>query len=236
MKALMLKLYQTLCNYRKEGSFGYVQTYPLPTPSMIRGMVHEIMEFTEYKPLKISIQGKSDAVITNIQKVFKFDRDSNSRPDNPYKITVGKATKTATHGILFIDLHVNMQLIIHISFREDNEKMLNELYKKIQEKIVVLGRNEDFALVEDLKIVGLNNYSGRSANTQFPMYVMENSLIEKCGTRYRLPFYYDTVESFEENRVFHFVEPYYVGKDVPLKKDSILQDEENNIVCLLEVD
>jgi len=75
MKALRLKLYQNLVNYRREMSYGYVQTYPLPTPSMVRGMVHWLLGINDgYKPLKISIQGDFDSVITNMQKVYKFDR------------------------------------------------------------------------------------------------------------------------------------------------------------------
>ncbi len=151
MQALKIKLYQNLCNYRKEGSFGYVQTYPLPTPSVIRGMVHDVLEANEYIPLKISIQGKSDAVITNIQRVYKFDRDPNSRPDNPYLVKVRNSVKTATHGILFVDVHVNMRLIVHIAFENENNSLIEKLYTKVQERIPILGRNDDMALIEYVK-------------------------------------------------------------------------------------
>ncbi|MGC8502600.1 CRISPR-associated protein Cas5, partial [Desulfurella sp.] len=57
MIALKLQLYQNMVNYRKENSFGYIQSYPLPTPSMVRGMAHSLLGLKEYKPLRISIQG-----------------------------------------------------------------------------------------------------------------------------------------------------------------------------------
>ncbi|MDH7554675.1 MAG: CRISPR-associated protein Cas5 [Spirochaetota bacterium] len=233
MKALKIKLYQNLCNYRKEGSFGYVQTYPLPTPSMVRGMVHDILEANEYIPLKISIQGKSDAVITNIQRVYKFDRDPNSRPQNPYRIQVRNSQKTATHGISYVDLHLNMMLIIHIFFENDNDNQCKHLFKKIQEKVPVLGRNEDLAMIEDLKIVSLKNYEGRSALSKFPMYISKDSLIENVGTRYRLPFYYENVNSFSDNRIFHFVEAHYISENVSLKINTIHLDDDNDIVFFL---
>ena len=235
MKALKLKLYQNLCNYRKEGSFGYIQTYPLPTPSMIRGMVHNILDADEYLPLQISIQGKSDGVITSIQKVYKFDREPNSRPDNPYRILVGNSEKTATHGIYFIDLQVNMRCTIHIYFENNNEYLLRKCYDKALEKLIILGRNEDFALIEDIKISDLQYFTGsRDARTKMPIFLPENAMIEKSGTTYRLPFFYENTDSFKDNRIFHFIEVSFVGDNISLKKDLIYKDTDDDIVCFLQ--
>ncbi|OQA96566.1 MAG: CRISPR-associated protein (Cas_Cas5) [Spirochaetes bacterium ADurb.Bin218] len=233
MKALKIKLYQNLCNYKKEGSFGYVQTYPLPTPSMVRGLVHNILEANEYIPLKISIQGKSDAVITNMQRVYKFDRDPVNRPDNPYLVKLRNSMKTATHGILFVDLHVNIRLILHICFKDDNEEKCKKLYKKSQEIVPVLGRNEDIALIEDIRIVDVNKFFGRKSQSKFPMFVSKEALIENVGTKYRLPFWYERVEDFDENRIFHFIEASYISENIPLRKDVIMVDDENDIVYFL---
>ncbi len=233
MKVLKIKIYQNLCNYRKEGSFGYVQTYPLPTPSMIRGMVHDVLGATEYIPLKISIQGKSDAVITNVQRVYKFDRDPKSRPQNPYIVQVRNSLKTATYGILFVDLHVNMRIIIHICLENDSNNVCNQLYQKIQEKVPVLGRNEDLALIEDLKILEVHKYNGRSALSRLPMYVGPEALVENVGTKYRLPFWYEQVNSFSDSRIFHFIEANYIPEGTSLKNNSIYLDDENDIVCFL---
>mgnify|MGYP000846386044 CR=1 FL=1 len=239
MLALKIKLYQNLCNYRKEGSFGYVQTYPLPTPSMIRGMIHDVLGANQYIPLNISIQGKSDAVITNVQRVYKFDRDPNSRPQNPYRVQVRNSQKTATHGISFVDLHVNMRLVIHICFNNDNDndnnRNLNLLYQKIQEKVPVLGRNEDIALLEDLKIIEIDDYNGRNAQSKLPMYVTKYALIENVGTIYRLPFWYEQVNSFSDNRIFHFIEANYISENVSLRTNLIYLDNDEDIVFFLSI-
>jgi len=233
MRVVKLKLYQNLCNYRREGSFGYVQTYPLPTPSMIKGMAHALLGLNEYKPLKISIQGESEGVVTNIQKVYKFDRNPSSRPQNPYKVLVGDNERTATHGMMFVDLHINMRLILHIHFVE--EKLNEDLVNKIQESIVVLGRNEDIVRIDEAKLVEVKEPTERRVKTRYPMYVIPNSLIEKTGTAFRLPFYYQKVESFDENRVFNFVDVNYIGKDVTLKKDLVNVDSDNDIICWLSL-
>jgi CRISPR-associated protein Cas5t len=231
MRVVKLKLYQNLCNYRREGSFGYVQTYPLPTPSMIKGMAHSLLGLNEYKPLKISIKGESDGVVTNIQKVYKFGRDPKNRPQNPYIVMIGNSEKTATHGMMFVDLHINVRLIIHIHFDEEN--LNEELVNKIKEATVVLGRNEDIARIDEAKLVEVKEPTERRVKTRYPMYVIPDSLIEKTGTAFRLPFYYQNVESFDENRVFKFVDVNYIGKDVPLKKDLVNVDSDNDIICWL---
>jgi len=233
MKVVKLKIYQNLCNYRREGSFGYVQTYPLPTPSMIKGMAHALLGLNEYKPLKISIQGESDGVVTNIQKVYKFDRDPKSRPQNPYIVMIGNSEKTATHGIMFVDLQINMKLIIHIHFDEEN--LNKDLVNKIQEATVVLGRNEDITRVDEVKLVEVRTPTERSVKSKYPMYVVTDVLIEKTGTAFRLPFYYHKVESFDKNRVFNFVDVNYIGKDVTLKKDLVNVDSDNDIICWLSL-
>jgi len=231
MEAVKIKFYQNLCNYRRENSYGYVQTYPLPTPSMIKGMVHCILSLNEYKPLKISIQGESDGVVTNAQKVYKFDRSPKSRPQNPYKILLNRSLVTATHGIMYVDLHINIKLTLHIQFYDESLNQL--LYDKIQECIPVLGRNEDIARCDEVKLVKTYNYSGRAVKTKLPMYVLPEALIERNGTFLRLPFYYKKVSSFEENRIFSYLDVCYVGRDVPLRKDYIYLDEDNDIICWL---
>jgi len=231
MEAVKIKLYQNLCNYRRENSYGYVQTYPLPTPSMIKGMVHYILSLNEYKPLKISIQGESDGVVTNAQKVYKFDRAPKSRPQNPYKILLDQSLVTATHGIMYVDLHINIKLTLHIQFYDESLNHL--LYDKIQECTPVLGRNEDIARCDEVKLVETHNYTGRTVKAKLPMYVIPETLVERNGTFLRLPFYYKKVSSFEENRIFSYLDVCYVGRDVPLKKDYIYLDEDNDIICWL---
>lgn len=261
MQALKIKLYQNLCNYRKEGSFGYVQTYPLPTPSMIRGMLHDVLEANEYIPIKISIQGKSDLIITNIQRVYKFDRkrkiyicpicnkkfkDDKKKAKECHKVNENEVliqeenrqiiehlSKALDIGIQFIDLHVNINLILHICFESNNEIRCEELYQKIQKKVPVLGRNEDIAMIEDLKILRLQNYSGRTALSKFPMYVIQDALIENVGTKYRLPFWYEKVNSFSDNRIFHFLEVNYISENVQLRDNSIYIDNEGDLVHFL---
>lgn len=236
MKALRIKLYQNLCNFRFEKGFKYVQSYPLPPVSTVNGWVHSVLGLKKYEPLRVSIQGKSEAVITNVQQIFKFDRNSKDRKDGPYNfgvIRVGDRLKRVIRSIQYIDLHVNMNLLIHIYFENGDEFLIERLYAKILETVPVLGRNEDIARIDDLKIVNLKPFSGRRAYSLMPMYVIPEYLFESIGTYYRLPFWFEPTKSFEENRNFHYIEAYYIPKDVLLHKDLVLEDEDGNLVAFL---
>ncbi len=58
MKAIRIKLFQEIASYRTPLTFGQRMTYPLPPYSTVIGMVHNLCNFTEYKEMNISIQGK----------------------------------------------------------------------------------------------------------------------------------------------------------------------------------
>lgn len=236
MRAVRIKLYQNMVNYRRELSFGYVQTYPLPTPSMVKGMAHALLDLNSYHNLKLSIQGNYESVVTNMQKVYKFDRDRASRPNNPYDVVVGNSNKTATHGIMFVDEIVDMELLLHISFDEEN---LNEqLLEAVRQKTVVLGRNEDIAHV-DFEYTGLVNIlpSDNEYRLPYSIYlkpeICKNEQLE--GTYYRLPFYYEPVSSFNDKRIFKCADAVYVAKGNKIQYSDITVDNDGNLVSFLSI-
>jgi len=236
MQAVKIKLYQNMVNYRKEMSYGYVQTYPLPTPSMIRGMAHALLELNKYHNMRISVQGNHTSVVTNMQKVYKFDRERKSRPKNPYDVTVGKSQKTALHGILFVDEIVDMNVVLHICF--DQPELNTKLLEAVKQKTVILGRNEDIARLdfEATKLVKLSE-SDEDQTFAHSIY-LPHDLARKAflkGTAYRLPFYYFPVKSFEDKRIFEFVDVVYISKGSELRETNHIIDEDGDIVSFLEV-
>jgi len=237
MKALRLKLYQNLVNYRREMSYGYVQTYPLPTPSMVRGMAHWLLGINDgYKPLKISIQGDFDSVTTNMQKVYKFDR---YRKENEGRLPVihTPSKQMLNQGVQFVDLIVNMNLLLHLAF--DDTDLTEALDGAVRMKTVVLGRNEDIASV-DFTETGLVDIEENSdeITLNYNSY-LSPALCRKeqlSGTHYRLPFYYDNVKSIEDKRIFHFVDAVYIARGNKIENVSFMKDSKGDLVSLLEAD
>lgn len=236
MKAVRIKLYQNLVNYRRELSYGYVQTYPLPTPSMVRGMAHALLGLDKYHSLKISIQGNYLSVITNLQRVYKFDRDRSSRPNNPYDVVVANAKKTAMHGIMFVDEIVDMELLLHVCF--DNEDLNRHLLEAVRQKTVILGRNEDIALVdmEDTSLVEISEFS-EEYRLHYNIFLSPELCRKEHleGTYYRLPFYYEPVKSFADKRIFKYIDAVYIAKGNKIQYSAIKVDSKGDIVNFLEL-
>ena len=236
MKAVRIKLYQNMVNYKRELSFGYVQTYPLPTPSMVKGMAHALLDLDKYHNLRISIQGNYESVVTNMQKVYKFDRDRASRPNNPYDVVVGNSNKTVTHGVMFVDEIVNMELLLHISF--DDESLNRQLLDAVRQRTVILGRNEDIARVdfEDTSPVDISP-SSDEYRLPYSIYlksdICNNEQLE--GTYYRLPFYYEPLSSFNDKRIFKYADAVYIAKGNKIQYSKITIDNDGYLVSLLSI-
>lgn len=236
MRAVRIKIYQNMVNYRRELSFGYVQTYPLPTPSMVKGMVHALLDLDKYHNLQISIQGDYESVVTNMQRVIKFDRDRAYRPNNRYDVIVGNSNKTATHGVMFVDEIADMELLLHISF--DDERLNEQLLDAVRQKTVVLGRNEDIARV-DFEGTCLVDILPSDDEYRLPYSIyLKPDICKKEqleGTYYRLPFYYEPISSFSDKRIFKYADAVYIAKDNKIQNSEITIDYDGNLVSFLSI-
>ncbi|WP_058486789.1 CRISPR-associated protein Cas5 [Defluviitalea phaphyphila] len=74
MKAVRLKLNQELVNYKIPTSFQLKETYPLPPYSTVIGMIHNLCKYTEYKEMKISIQGKYLSKVNDLYTRYEFGK------------------------------------------------------------------------------------------------------------------------------------------------------------------
>ena len=72
MKAIKLKLYQNMVNYKVPTSFQLKESYPLPPYSTVIGMVHSLCDFKEYKPMKISISGNYFSKVNDLYTRYEF--------------------------------------------------------------------------------------------------------------------------------------------------------------------
>lgn len=223
MEVLKLKLHQDMVNYRREMSFGYVQSYPLPTPSMVKGMAHALLEAKKYYPMQVSIQGISKSILTDIKRIYKFDKapDNNNpkdpRHNYPYRVYFGSdekpTIKTALHGIMYVDELMEVDLLIHIMFEDMH--LNKELYNAVCSSCLVLGRNEDIVRVDECKIIEIERTSGIDDIEILNDIYIPADICKKDqtlrGTNYRLPFYYET-KGYTGKRIFKYVDVRYIKK------------------------
>lgn len=102
MKAIRVKLYQDLVNYKKPISFQLKETYPLPPPSTVIGMVHNLCGYTEYHKMDVSIQGKYHAKVNDLYTRHEFSTniidDKKKRCKECATINSDKAKKCGSCG------------------------------------------------------------------------------------------------------------------------------------------
>lgn len=215
MKAIRLKIFQNLANYRVPTSFELKETYPLPPYSTVIGMVHNACEFTEYVPMKISIQGKYSSICEDLyyNKSFapnKFEKDRIKNytaiveEENGKKIGIYNSPK-------YQNLLVDVELLIHIV--PENQDMAEEICEKLAcpHEYLSLGRREDLVIFTEIpKIVNIEEVKltetkdiQKGYSAYVPVKMLEKEIkidgkfldIEVQGTKYRLPKDY-TLENY----------------------------------------
>src|ERR1035437_3519376 len=72
LKAIRIKLWQQMPNYRKPASFLVRESYPLPPYSSVIGMVHLACDFTEYHAMNVSIQGSYASEVSDLATMYNF--------------------------------------------------------------------------------------------------------------------------------------------------------------------
>jgi CRISPR-associated protein Cas5t len=244
MKALKISLIQKTANYKKEGMFKHVQTYPLPTPSMVRGAIHSAMGLKEYHNLSIGIQGVSDKTFINLQKIKKFDRGGKERLESAHFIIKVESEKKGEieiggkNGIMWVDEIPNLELILHIAF--DDEELTEKAKDGVLRNLVCLGRNEDLISIDSCEIVELSLVtSSRNTKIKNDMYVIRNEKSNSIGIEYDLPFYYKETgltgrERLQKKREFTKVPVTYVKRNSSISKDLLMNDGKD-LVCMLDI-
>ncbi len=153
MRGIRLKLSQDMVNYKKPASFQLKETYPLPPYSTVIGMIHNICGYTEYHPMKISVQGKYFSKVNDLFTRYEFkngmtyDEKRHQLNVNGYGISRGVATA---------ELLVDVELLLHIvpEAEEDVQEIYDWLLRPLE--YPSLGRREDLTVLEEVRMVEIN--------------------------------------------------------------------------------
>ncbi|WP_036728274.1 CRISPR-associated protein Cas5 [Peptoniphilus mikwangii] len=179
MKAIKIKLRQESANYKKPNSFQLKESYPLPPYSTIIGMVHNMCNYDEYKPMDISVQGAYRSKTNDLFTRYEF-KNAMKYEKGRHDIKVGEFG--ITRGIATTELLVDIELLIHIV--PENQALIEEIYNAFifPREYVSLGRREDLVVIEEVKIV------------EFEEVILEKSIKLRKGYGIYIPF-----EKFSEN-------------------------------------
>ncbi|MBC6314496.1 type I-B CRISPR-associated protein Cas5b [Listeria grandensis] len=209
MKAIRIKLWQDLVNYKKPTSFQLKETYPLPPYSTVIGMVHTMCGFTSYHPMEISIQGKYFSKVNDLYTRYEF-KNGMTYDEKRHQLKVGDYG--VGRGIATAELLVDVELLLHV-IPEDQSLVptIAEAFETPQE-YPSLGRREDIATIQEVKVVSFernvrfkkNISVDRGYGAYIPVKDVEDKLVifgqrsnigrrNNLGTRYLLTSTYELI-------------------------------------------
>ena len=250
MKAIKLKLYQNMVNYKVPTSFQLKESYPLPPYSTVIGMVHSLCDFKEYKPMKISISGSYFSKVNDLYTRYEF---KNGNPFETGRHQLNVNGYGINRGVATAELLVDVNLTIHIIPEDQSEEFLNTIFEafKYPREYPSLGRREDIVLIKDVKIVDVEKKklekdlsNGEDNFAYIPVNFIQEKLVNHgdkkigmniYGTRYELTKNYilnnigtkakpKMIRSWEKEEVI------YSSNIKGFKKREVPLDTDNEIV------
>lgn len=251
MKSIRLKLKQNLVNYKLPTSFQLKETYPLPPYSTVIGMVHNTCNYIEYKPMKISVQGKYHSKVNDLATRYEF-KNGMTFDASRHQIKVGEYG--ISRGVSNVELLSDVELVIHIV--PEDENLVEEIFNafKTPYEYISLGRREDLVVVDEVKIVEISEERIKDENLRidrdYRAYVpveiidkkkvfVEGSVdtIQYKGTMYNLTkdyvsVNYGSTKSPKFFRKWNKIKVHYVSNIVASRRRAITVDEDSYMVFL----
>lgn len=242
-KAIRLRLYQNLVNYKKPTSFQLKETYPLPPYSTVCGLIHSICGFEEYVPMQISIQGKHHSKVNDLYTRYEFAGAAFEEGRHNVKIKSVEDDKEkyygAIRGVATAELLVDVELLIHIM--PESQELVEVIYNSLlnPKEYISLGRREDIARIDEVKIVEINEFTTVDAvPLNMEAYIPEEKFgswgLKSNATIYTLCKKYDKVSvkkdievrRWEKVKVIHGV----MNKNEILEDTEVDKDEDDYLV------
>ncbi|BBM44964.1 type I-B CRISPR-associated protein Cas5b [Leptotrichia trevisanii] len=250
MKAVKLKLYQNMVNYKVPTSFQLKESYPLPPYSTVIGMIHSLCDFKEYKPMKISISGNYFSKVNDLYTRYEF---KNGNPFEMGRHQLNVNGYGINRGVATAELLVDVNLTIHIIPEDQSEEFLDIIFEafKYPREYPSLGRREDIVLIKDVKIVDVEKKklekdlsNGEDDFAYIPVNFIQEKLVNYgdkkngmniYGTRYELTKNYilnniGTKSKSKMIRSWEKEEVIYSSNIKGFKRREVPVDTDNEIV------
>jgi CRISPR-associated protein Cas5t len=227
MEALRLVLYQETANYKKPTAAKVGETYPLPPLSTVKGMLHALMNATEFVPLHVGVQGTYDSRMVDYQRHYFFKKKD--MPEFPLVIDgLGfdhwvHRGDTLTTMPLYMHLLYNIQLIIHVYAEHD---VLTRIEEGVKSGVPIsLGRWEDLVRIDECTRVTLEKAPMEGIKTTNDMFVPTSVRKVRQAIPYRMNWKYIIRQGV---RQWERLDAYYLKKDVNIAGRSVWMDHAGN--------
>lgn len=233
-RAIRVKCFQNLVNYKKPSSFIIKETFPLPPYSTVLGMIHAACGYTEFHPMKLCIQGTNSGTVSELYTRYSFSAGTKYE-EGRHQICVEDGERYGIfRGIANVELVCDNDMVIHVIPEEDDfEKVYNSL--KYPPRYLSLGRYEDLLDIERVDIVNIHQED--EVEIKRDMYIPVNYGIElgdRRGTIYNLTKEYEITKQGlrrwkkENGRV----KAYYCSGGVVIDEGAYVDDFEKDAALI----
>ena len=233
-RAIRIKCFQNLVNYKKPSSFIIKETFPLPPYSTVLGMIHAACGYTEFHPMKLCIQGTNSGTISELYTRYSFSAGTKYE-EGRHQICVEDGERYGIfRGIANVELVCDNDMVIHVIPEEDDfEKVYNSL--KYPPRYLSLGRYEDLLDIERVDIVNIHQED--EVEIKRDMYIPVSYGIElgdRRGTIYNLTKEYEITKQGlrrwkkENGRV----KAYYCSGGVVIDEGAYVDDFEKDAALI----
>ena len=233
-RAIRVKCFQNLVNYKKPSSFIIKETFPLPPYSTVLGMIHAACGYTEFHPMKLCIQGTNSGTVSELYTRYSFSAGTKYE-EGRHQICVEDGERYGIfRGIANVELVCDNDMVIHIIPEEDDfEKVYNSL--KYPPRYLSLGRYEDLLDIERVDIVNIHQED--EVEIKRDMYIPVSYGIElgdRRGTIYNLTKEYEITKQGlrrwkkENGRV----KAYYCSGGVVIDEGAYVDDFEKDAALI----
>lgn len=233
-RAIRVKCFQNLVNYKKPSSFIIKETFPLPPYSTVLGMIHVACGYTEFHPMKLCIQGTNSGTVSELYTRYSFSAGTKYE-EGRHQICVEDGERYGIfRGIANVELVCDNDMVIHVIPEEDDfEKVYNSL--KYPPRYLSLGRYEDLLDIERVDIVNIHQED--EVEIKRDMYIPVSYGIElgdRRGTIYNLTKEYEITKQGlrrwkkENGRV----KAYYCSGGVVIDEGAYVDDFEKDAALI----
>lgn len=201
-KAIKIECYQNMANYKKPSSIQVQESLKLPPYSTVIGMIHRVCNFTEYKPMKISIQGNTKSIVGDMFTRYFFTPNKCEGDRVYFDIINKEEDKKIQAGLIrgtgVSELIVDVELIIHVV--PEDESLFDTIFNGLKNPSIYpsLGRHEDILRIDKIEIVELEDTRKIELNNDayIPIEILNISLNrgDTAGTVYNLSKVFDINE------------------------------------------
>lgn len=235
MQVIRLTLRQMIANYRKPFAFNVRESFPLPPPSTVIGMIHRAVGFDTYHEMDVSVCGD---YVSRFEDLFvRYEWGSRRADVNSF---YNKNSWDVTRNIGKWDLLFDLRLTIHIRMKD---ALLTDLvFEGLKNpcQFLSLGRHEDLIVVESVeKIETKRNILLEDVIVPQAMYIHLSDIKDiefDGGRRYELNKVYELKETTKKVLRREWIErvPVVYARNACFYEGSVVwQDEDGYVISWL---